>query len=201
MYIEKCLSISSLLLCAAVTVHGHRPIDGNFINAFDASGTNGVSYRLPNNTKPEEYAIELRTNIDKKEFNFTGKVTIKLRALESTKNITLHQRQLTIGEHWLQAENGKPINVGQWNYDKTTEFLVIPVTDGLEKDQRYALTIAYTGELRADMGGFYRSSYVNSKNETRFAHALLASTMQFDSLFARLKVDQKNEFFQLCNHY
>lgn len=155
----------SLLLCV-VAISGHQPIDHNFINIFDASDTSNLNYRLPNNTKPEHYAITLTTNIDKNEFSFTGEVIITLRALESTKNITLHQRQLTIDKVVLLLANGRQIKVN-YNYDKTTEFLEISVADELEKDQRYFLTINYRGELRTDSGGFYRSSYNNSKNEIR----------------------------------
>lgn len=155
-----------------VTANERQPFDHNFINSFDASATNEINYRLPNNTKPENYDIKLSTNIDKTNFTFTGTVIITLRALEATKNITLHQRQLTIIDIWLISENRKPITVEKWTYDKTTEFLVVPVSAGLQKDQPYTLTIEYTGELRTDMGGFYRSSYVTSKNETRFVHTL-----------------------------
>lgn len=135
-----------LLLCA-VTVNGHLPIEQNFINTFGASDTNVVNYRLPNNTKPEHYAIALATNVDKNDFNFTGEVTIKLRALEPTKNITIHQRQLKIVSVSLRSlSSGKRIIVTH-DYDKITEFLEISAEDELEKGQSYFLTITYSGEF------------------------------------------------------
>lgn len=162
--------IRSLLILGIPAINGHEPLDYDFINTFDASDTNGVNYRLPNNTKPEHYAISLETNVHENNFTFLGQVTITLRALEATKNITIHHRQLTIGRVILQeADNIIPIKV-DISYDKTTEFLVITVPDGLKKDQRYKLLIIYDGTLRTDMGGFYRSSYVNSKNETRLVN-------------------------------
>lgn len=173
MYSVGYILFGNLLLCV-VTINGHHhPIDHNFINTFDAIDTNGVNYRLPNNTKPEHYGITLATDVDKSNFTFTGEVIITLRALEPTKNITIHHRQLNIGGISLQSKDSpKKIPVGDWTYDKTTEFLVVPLPDALEKDQRYFLTVTYSGTLRSDMGGFYRSSYINSKNEKRFAPKL-----------------------------
>lgn len=171
MYSAESIFIGSLLLYVT-TVNGHRPIDHNFINTFDASDTNQVNYRLPNNTIPVQYTISLETSIHENNFKFSGEVSITLRALESTKNITIHNRQLNI-----KSANLKKIGSGTswkptYTTDKTTEFLVFTVPDELEKDQLYTLDISYEGDLRTDMAGFYRSSYVNSKNETRFAHKL-----------------------------
>lgn len=165
--------MSSLLICVTAN-SGHRPIDHNFINKFDASDTDGVNYRLPNNTVPEHYEISLETRIHQPNFMFTGSVKITLRALEATKNITIHARQLTIKENeYSLQKDGIPFPMEvHMSADRTTEFLVFTVPKGLEKDQRYQLYISYTGELRSDMHGFYRSSYVTSKKETRFGHTL-----------------------------
>lgn len=161
--------ICSLLLCVT-TINGLQPIEHNFLNTFDASDTNEVNYRLPNNTRPENYTISLETNIHANNFDFSGEVTITLIALESTKNITIHHRQLTIdtSDCCVLQRDGmpRPIKIDVTE-DKTTEFLVFTVADGLEKDQRYKLYIKYNGTLRTDMAGFYRSSYVNSDNQTR----------------------------------
>lgn len=161
--------MSTLLICVTA-INGNRPIDHNFINIFDASDTNKVNYRLPNNTIPEHYEISLETRIHQSNFTFTGSVKITVRALEATKNITIHARQLIIkeSEYTLQPDGVQfPMEV-HMSADKTTEFLVFTVPKGLEKDKRYHLFILFTGELRSDMAGFYRSSYVNSKKETRF---------------------------------
>lgn len=163
--------MSSLVICVTAN-NGHQPIDHNFINIFDASDINQVNYRLPNNTIPEHYEISLETKIHQQNFTFTGSVRIKLLALEATKNITIHARQLIIKEkqYFLTADDiPMPMDV-QMSVDRTTEFLIFNVPNGLEKGKRYQLLIFYTGELRSDMAGFYRSSYVNSKKETRFEH-------------------------------
>lgn len=137
-----------------------------FISACQ-SATNEVGYRLPNNTSPEHYEITLVTYIDENNFTFTGTVVIHVRALEKTPSITLHARQLTINSVKLESETRDDVKLDKFTYDKTTEFLTIPTMTQLEAGQKYVLTVQYTGELRADLFGFYRSSYVNSTGHTR----------------------------------
>lgn len=155
----------SLLFSANARFH---PIDHNFINTFDTNNENAaVNYRLPNNTKPESYEITLRTRVDKGQFNFTGNVNIYIEVLEeNTKTITLHARQLTFGTITLKQGTSE-IDLKDHAYDTETEFLTIPLkSDTLIKGRFYYLNIEYSGELRKDMGGFYRSSYINANNET-----------------------------------
>lgn len=128
---------------------------------------NKVSYRLPNNTKPESYDIELITNIDKNEFIFLGLVTINLIVLESSSEIKLHARKLAIKSVKLTTKNGHSIDLKPFTYDTTTEFLTIPAEVVLEQNSKYILTIEYVGKLREEHYGFYRSSYVNSQGETK----------------------------------
>lgn len=191
--------LSSWLLCI-VTANGYLPIDQNFINIIPVSDTNKVNYRLPNNTRPEHYVIALATNVDKNDFNFTGQVAIKLRTLESTKNITVHQRQLTIDSVSLQNLNTLRTIKVHHNYDNITEFLVISAADELEKEQHYLLTIAYHGELRTDMGGFYRSSYTNSKNETRLVQYIICCFNGTKKVtYPKLSSIIILQFIHLCN--
>lgn len=156
----------SLLFSANARFH---PIDYNFISNFDTNGENtAVNYRLPNNTKPSGYGITLRTRVDKGEFNFTGNVVIYLEVLkENTSTITLHARKLTIAKVVLKT-GISVIATNEPTYDEETEFLTIPLTsDKLLVGKSYELSIDYMGELREDLGGFYRSSYKNANNETK----------------------------------
>lgn len=126
-----------------------------------------VHYRLPNNTKPESYDITLITNIHEKEFSFSGRVAIKLVVLEASHNITIHARQLNIKTIDLSTISGTAIKLNPFTYDNVTEFLVIPTQSELQKDTIYVLTVEYAGELRPPCDGFYRTSYTNSKGETK----------------------------------
>lgn len=126
-----------------------------------------LNYRLPNNTIPETYDITLVTNVHKNDFNFSGTVIIGIRVLETTYNITLHARKMTIKTIILKANKGPTIQLYTFTHDNDTDFLTIPSPILLQKNSTCMLYIDYVSELRTDKNGFYRSSYVNSKGETK----------------------------------
>ncbi len=130
----------------------------------------GYAYRLPNTTKPEAYFIDLTTNIQSNLYNFVGTVNIDIVVLQPTPVITLHQRQLDISFVTLDniPSTGTTIPLGAFYYDPITEFLSIPLESGtLTVGGRYKLTIIYTGRLRTDEAGFYRSSYLTDDGTRR----------------------------------
>lgn len=137
------------------------------VSEKDDASTNGISYRLPNNTKPENYDITITTNIDKNNFIFSGTVIIDIRVLEESSSITLHARQLTINLVRLITKTGTAVKLNPFTYDPTTEFITIPTQSRLLKDTNYILTLGYVGVLRTDKCGFYATSYTNSKGETK----------------------------------
>lgn len=150
------------------------PIDSNPSGKFsvDKSDTYAeeLSYRLPNNTKPETYDLSLQTWIHDGNFTFTGLVKIGIRtsAIDPGSNITLHHRQLTIKDINLKlSETNTDIILKDSYFIPEREFLVIPIDGNLEKDTKYELEIKYQGTLRGDMGGFYRSSYIDENGQTR----------------------------------
>lgn len=157
------------ILCCAVVSSEFRPLEPNDARKLQLDTRDGeTKYRLPNNTKPENYDITLSTAIDEENFNFDGIVKIQVHVLEATSNITIHARQLTIKTIELFDPNtGTIIDLNSWTYEQVTEFLIIPTKTQLEKDKFYLLIITYTGELRTDNGGFYRSSYIDGIGVTK----------------------------------
>lgn len=137
------------------------------VSEKDDASTNGISYRLPNNTKPENYDITITTNIDKNNFIFSGTVIIDIRVLEESSSITLHARQITINLVRLITKTGTAVKLNPFTYDPTTEFITIPTQSRLLKDTNYILTLGYVGVLRTDKRGFYATSYTNSKGEMK----------------------------------
>lgn len=162
---SRCLLFSLVFF---VTVNGQNISESAIIDDNDVDAkVEKINYRIPNNTKPESYDITLTTNIDRNEFSFSGRVVIKLRVLEASKNITIHSHQFDIKTIKLATTTGTAIKLNPHSYDNVTEFLVIPSQTELQKDAQYSLTIEYSGELRNNCTGFYRTSYENAKNETK----------------------------------
>lgn len=158
------------VFCYAIVSGSNRPLESDSVRLVTRD--DGINYRLPNNTIPETYDITLYTDVDEEQFNFTGRVSIKLRALEATNQISLHHRQLTITSVELTvAVTNAPISLGEHSYNVATEIVTFPTKTQLTKDQSYILTIKYTGILRGENGvdlkGFYRSSYKDSAGITR----------------------------------
>ncbi|XP_031633026.1 aminopeptidase N-like [Contarinia nasturtii] len=163
-----------------VSSRSRRPLDPKYQRIYDEKDSE-ITYRLPNNTKPETYDITITTRIDEGLFDFDGKVAIQIVALESTNSITLHYRQLTITSQSLRkVDDNSMIALDDYKYDKTTELLTFPTKTQLEKDKKYILTIEYKGELRTDRAGFYRASYVDAIGQEIFF-----ATTQFESTDAR----------------
>ena len=140
-----------------------------------------IDYRLPNNTIPIHYDIWLSTGVHEGVADFNGRVTIQIRALEDTTNITLHYRELTILNVDLLNSAGVLIQLNVlFTQREDVEFLIITPREPLIQGQIYIVEIAYMGTLRNDGKGFCRSSYVNSEGKTVY----LAST-KFESTDAR----------------
>lgn len=146
-----------------------------------ADPIDGIEYRLPNNTMPIHYDIFLSTEVHIPFFAFDGVVTIRLKTLENTTDITVHFRQLVILNVDLLDANGITIQTNvNFLQNDVKEFLIIRPQNLLIVDQVYHVKIGYLGTLRDDDAGFYRGSYVDN-NGVRKWHA----TTQFESTDAR----------------
>lgn len=147
-----------------------------------AENVNERNFRLPNNTEPISYSIRLSTDIHRGDFGFQGEVTINIRALETTNSITLHSRHTIIERIDLFALNGTMLEENvPFTYDSEVEFLVIPVNRGLVAGEELTIEISYQGFLRAELMGFFRTSYINPDTEQE---TWLATT-QFQPINAR----------------
>lgn len=147
-----------------------------FTDPFD-----GIDYRLPNDTKPIHYDIWLSTDVHRGNFTFEGRVSILIEAIENASAITLHYRQITITNVRLMRDTGGTIHSSApFELIPSTEFLIIRPTQQLVQALKYIVEISYTGVLRSDDAGFYRSSYVNPQGDT-----VWLATTQFQATDAR----------------
>ncbi|KAL7727697.1 hypothetical protein ACLKA6_008036 [Drosophila palustris] len=123
------------------------------------------NYRLPNNTVPVSYNVELWTDVHNGTREFKGIVKIDLQVIEATNTITLHARQTdnftaSIVSKDTANSNSIPLTV---TYESKREFLLLTSTSNFAANTNWTLTIEYTGFLRTDQGGFYISSYTDDE--------------------------------------
>lgn len=136
--------------------------------------------------------IVLLQDGDNVAFTFQGVVKISLRATKvGVREIILHANDLNIIEYeYLGAT--VPYNVAQ--YDNVTDKWTIPLTADVSTVES-VLTVRYSGYMRDDMAGFYRSYYMENN-----VKVWMAST-QFQSASARRAFpcfDVKQETKLLC---
>ncbi|XP_064552682.1 membrane alanyl aminopeptidase [Drosophila montana] len=149
-----------------------------------------ADYRLTEDINPINYNISLRPYLlesdGDKRFTFDGEVWIEIEPVVKTKYVVLHSKNLTysLSEYWTKpATEGAIVTrtaLTLVSQSDETDIRNLTVTVDLEASQRYILHFVYTGLMEDDMHGFYRSSYVNDNNETKW----LGST-QFQTNHAR----------------
>lgn len=129
-----------------------------------------LTYRLPNDSIPINYEITLTTNVHAEDFNFTGKVKIRIKVVEPTDKIALHYKNITIDfvDIWNALESAPVLLNAPFNYIKSHDFLIINLPNIFDKDTELLVNIAYHGQLRDDGGGFYRGSYTDEHGVKKY---------------------------------
>lgn len=126
----------------------------------------GISYRLPNDTSPLTYDIWISSDIHRGEFAFDGRVIIRFEVLETTNEVVIQYRQMTIQNIDLFNSDGVMIEENvDWFQNETVEFLHIRPTQQLLQGQQFSVEVLYNCTLREDGRGIYRASYINPEGE------------------------------------
>ncbi|XP_050432744.1 uncharacterized protein LOC126840826 [Adelges cooleyi] len=118
-------------------------------------------YRLPGDTVPVFYLLRCGPDFDRPppNFPFVGYVEITILVKRITQVITLNAVQIEVGEIKIEeCITQTPIGViGQQftDYERLKIYTEKPLLVG----RNYRVTIPFQGLLRADMTGFYKSSY------------------------------------------
>lgn len=167
MYLPKALV---LVIAGLAIVASEHPLLRHKLESNKLSKVEEINYRLPNTTRPTSYDISLVTRVDLASFEFNGFIRIGIAVDQPTREIVLHARQLTISRVSLARLSGSvPVDVRlqPYEYEIAPEFLRITTYDIiLYPGDRLELDIAYSGMLRIDNAGFYRSSYINANGTT-----------------------------------
>ncbi|KAH8232570.1 hypothetical protein KR032_009615 [Drosophila birchii] len=161
----------------------------------DASSESGIQfesgynyYRLPTSLRPQKYHLRVLTELENPEdLRFTGSVRILIEALENTKNITLHSKNLTIDESkitlsHISGADKKDNCVSSTAVNPTHDFYILNTCQELIAGNSYELFLPFAADLNRQLEGYYRSSYKDPvANKTKWI-----SVTQFEPASARL---------------
>lgn len=120
--------------------------------------------RLPTALTPLEYDVELKPDFygdDPEAFSLQGSVTIRMKCVESTNNITVHINKLTVDPASVSVRDaaGGEIAHNTPREDKDRQFYIIPLPQSLTPGQEYTVSMTFTGPLKDDLKGLYLSQY------------------------------------------
>ncbi|XP_058455515.1 aminopeptidase N-like [Malaya genurostris] len=163
---------------------GEVELDVNRTVAFSTRQEVDESYRLPTETVPSHYNIELKTAVHEGEIEFQGSMYIRLNVVEKTNSITIHNRYLTILTvrlFYLHEDMLIEIDPPTHSLDEQRELLTFLCSGTLDVGI-YHLHITYSGNLQtSSSNGFFRRHYRDADDNRRY----IAST-QFEPTHARM---------------
>lgn len=127
-------------------------------------------YRLPDTLAPLTYNVTLWPRLEPNKHDlyiFTGHSKVVFRCVKETDLILIHSNKLNLtaldrGHHaTLTGLDGAtaPGLKKTW-LEVPTEYLVIQLDSPLQAGSKYELFTDFVGELADDLGGFYRSEYI-----------------------------------------
>ncbi|XP_068586417.1 aminopeptidase Ey-like [Cebidichthys violaceus] len=126
-------------------------------------------YRLPDSLAPVSYNVTLWPRLEPNEgglYIFTGHSAVVFRCVKETDLIIIHSNKLNLtsfeGFHAkLTGLNGAtaPGLKDTW-LEIPTQYLVVQLSSPLQAGSTYELFTDFLGELADDLGGFYRSEYM-----------------------------------------
>ncbi|XP_016982032.2 membrane alanyl aminopeptidase [Drosophila rhopaloa] len=178
-----------LAACVSLASAGTRQLDVE-VQPPVTLATELADYRLSEHISPVSYNISLRPYLLEsdatKKFTFDGEVWIEIYPSETTSSVHLHSKNLTysLSEYWQKPATGvaapTPTRFGANQTNDDTDIVKLTAPTALTAQTTYILHFVYTGLMQDDMHGFYRSSYVDDNNVTKW----LGST-QFQTNHAR----------------
>lgn len=138
----------------------HRAVIFLFIIASFVSCQNPVNYRLSSDVVPSVY--DLHITVDLANLKFSGFETIYIHANQPTSAIELHALDLSIDDVQV-IEGTNALSITATNYNNETQILSIALGQSLISDRDYELRISFEGEIKDDMKGLYRSSFIENR--------------------------------------
>jgi aminopeptidase N len=143
-------------------------------------GEGPSQYQLPRTVVPTSYKLHLKPNM--KTFNYDGAIDITLEVKSRTKCIVLNAEDLVFTQKnvTLTDSSNKQVKLVDFNFDNDATKLYLSFERVLDTNEKLHLKINYSGKLRDDLQGFYKSSYTTKDGVTK-----VIATTQFESESAR----------------
>lgn len=114
--------------------------------------------RLPTIVTPRSYVIELDVDMTTDVYN--GTVSIDINVVNETNFVVLHAVDLNVTEVKLvHKQSMDHIDVNGTFFYPTYELFILETSRRLVKGENYKIVISYSGHLRNDLNGFYKSFY------------------------------------------
>ncbi|XP_027882505.1 aminopeptidase N [Xiphophorus couchianus] len=144
-------------------------------------------YRLPKTLVPHHYSVTLWPRLKPDPvtglYIFTGNSFVEFECVEETDLILIHSNKLnyTLDSNKKHAtlsavsSGSAPAIKNSW-LKTETQYLVLELDGKLVKGQTYRLDTEFTGELADDLGGFYRSEYIEDEVKKVIATTQMQAT-------------------------
>lgn len=138
-----------------------------FLSSCDCKPSEVVdenSIRLPGQTRPINYDVELNVHVHNGTRTYNGKVNIKIAVDVATDVITLHNKGLDVSQVTVTAMNNDELP-NTIALDASRDFLFVNVDRQLVVGEEYSLEILFNGLTSTSMAGFYQMKYVDEKTK------------------------------------
>lgn len=142
------------------SVLSHSVVICLFIIVSHVHSQASANYRLSNNIAPSIYDLHITIDLD--GLHFAGVETILAHASQNTSIIELHALDLTIYNVQV-TENGIDLPFNSLVYINETQTFRITLDQSLMPNSDFQLKLEFSGEIRDDMKGLYRSSYYENR--------------------------------------
>ncbi|XP_065073168.1 aminopeptidase N-like [Ochlerotatus camptorhynchus] len=184
-----------ILLCVVVVL------------SFGVNGQIPNHFRLPVNSDPIGYDVELTVDLERSKF--FGTVQISLKANNDSNYVTLNAKELDVSNVALTEDSGRKLQLITYVMQNDSEMVRFNFDSNLRSAHTYQLSIDFAGNITDDLKGLYKSSYYRGTEErfvaTTFNAAAYARKIfpcydepQLKAKF-KLRIFHKPEFRALSN--
>ncbi len=136
-----------------------------------------MNFRLPADLIPTSYDLKIKPYIGEesvygdKAFTFEGEIKMHFKCESPTRKVVFHSVNLTIDSQSVlfESEDGRDEIKADKNlkYDQLREYYVVDLNKECSNGSNYVLSLKFKGGIAKILLGFYRSSYKNTKGETK----------------------------------